>query len=297
MSSSEIPPIKDINTLNSSIQEVLRRNKILNTPRQLDCGEYRNVPRRGTDLLSLECGDISCPVCRYKYISKRKKEIYDLTNDFDGRFLMNTFNLSHDQRHDLPYLYNSLKKCIKGETNGLKNQYGWRKLQKDLDHQFHFDRIEITVSPDKGFHPHLHQVFCCLNWKISLEEIKNRLFEIWSRLLKINGLRGVTRDSGVTTIEGRGVIQYPFKQEQDEEDWKEVKKQISESNKRRGKRFSKKNDWNVGYSIGELEREILYYEEIPNYKNEDFSKKEIVKHLTQIQKTFKGDYYCRVYKG
>ena len=210
---------------------------------------------------------------------------------------MNTFNLSHDQRHDLPYLYNSLKKCIKGETNGLKNQYGWRKLQKDLDHQFHFDRIEITVSPDKGFHPHLHQVFCCLNWKMSLEEIKNRLFEIWSRLLKINGLRGVTRDSGVTTIEGRGVIQYPFKQEQDEEDWKEVKKQISESNKRRGKRFSKKNDWNVGYSIGELEREILYYEEIPNYKNEDFSKKEIVKHLTQIQKTFKGDYYCRVYKG
>ena len=226
--------ISKIDELNTSLQQTLLTNGVLFTDRHKNCGSYKTLPDKIRPLdfknkTKMSCGNkTSCPVCRYKYISKRKKEIYDLTNDFDGRFLMNTFNLSHDQRHDLPYLYNSLKKCIKGKSNGLKNQYGWRKLQKDLDHQFHFDRIEITVSPDKGFHPHLHQVFCCLNWKMSLEEIKNRLFEIWSRLLKINGLRGVTRDSGVTTIEGRGVIQYPFKQEQDEEDWKEVKPETYE---------------------------------------------------------------------
>jgi hypothetical protein len=50
------------------------------------------------------------------------------------------------------------------------------------------------------------------------------------------------------------------------------------------------------YTVGEMEREVLYYQEIPKYKNDDFSKEDLVKHLSHIQKTFEGDYYCRVYQ-
>ena len=290
--------IEDLDTLNKTLQQVLISNGVLKEPKHIECNKVRTLPlkRSPSDNFrrKLDCKDhTSCPVCRNKIISRNKKKIFDLTNEFEGRYIMNTFNLSHDQRHDLPYLYNGLKKCIKG----LKNSYGWRKLQKELNHQFHFDRIEITVSPDKGYHPHLHQIFCCLNWKISLEEIKNRLFDIWSRLLKRDGLRSVTKKNGVDTIDGIGIIQYVLEQEQYEKRLKEIIDIISESNKRTKKRFSKKRDGFEGYTIGDMEMGILYYEGIPNYHNEDFSKEELVKHLSEIQKTFEGDFYCRVNKS
>ena len=286
--------ISKIDELNTSLQQTLLTNGVLFTDRHKNCGSYKTLPDKIRPLdfknkTKMSCGDkTSCPVCRYKFISKHRKKIYDLTNDFEGRILMNTLKLSHNKRNTLPYLYKGLKSSIRD----MKNCHGWRTLKKDLDHQFHFDRIQIVVSPENGYHPHCHQIFSCLNWEISKEEIKERISNIWSMSVERNGLRKVTKEHGTDVQEGKGTILYPSPQEQDEESWKEFEKRLSDSKKPR--KNVPKLKWD--YTVGEMEREILYYQEIPKYKNEDFSKEEIVKHLSQIQKTSKGDYYCRVYQ-
>ena len=150
--------ISKIDELNTSLQQTLLTNGILFTDRHKNCGSYKTLPDKIRPLdfknkTKMSCGDkTSCPVCRYKIISKHRKKIYDLTNDFEGRILMNTFHLSHNKRNTLPYLYKGLKSSIRD----MKNSHGWRTLKKDLDHQFHFDRIQIVVSPENGFHPHCH---------------------------------------------------------------------------------------------------------------------------------------------
>ena len=85
----ELVELEDLDDLNRLLQQVLITNGVLKTKKHRNCNKFRYLPlkRSPQDLFrrKFDCLDkTSCPVCRQKIISKHKKKIYDLTNDFEG---------------------------------------------------------------------------------------------------------------------------------------------------------------------------------------------------------------------
>ena len=321
----------DLEHLNNTIREVLVSNKVLNTKKNKQCGTVRYVGLRRSPSdkfrKSLNCGDMSCPVCRSKRVNRGIHEVKEYTDGFldhMGRTLLLTFTLNHTRKHTYKYLQNGIKSSIKH----FKNSHGWRKLKKELDLQFHYDRIETTHSPNNGFHIHCHSVLGVMNHEMTQDEIKSRVFTEWNKSLKSNQLRTVSPNYGINVQEGVGLETYGLKQEQNQKTLEKMNQRLNQLIEGKFESrdvkppqvkpkkthlhdlpiISEREETNLkdrerldyserSYSIGELEGELTMFTMFPDYENPHYTKSEIVQILSNIQKTDKNQFYLKIYKN
>ena len=313
--------------LNNTIREVLVSHKVLNTKKNKQCGTLRHVGLKRSPqdkfLKSLNCGDMSCPVCRSKRVNQGIHEVKEYTDGFldhMGRTLLLTFTLNHTRKHSYKYLHDGIKSSLKH----FKNGHGWRKLKKDLDLQFHYDRLETTHTPDNGFHVHCHSILGVMNHEMSKDEIKSRVFTEWNKSLRSNQLRTVSPEYGINVQEGVGLETYGLKQEQNQKTLERMNQRLSqliegkfESREVKPiqvklekiqlkevpifhvtkEKFLELDYSERSYSIGELEGELTMFTMFPDYENPHYTKSEIIQILSDIQKTDRNQFYLKIYKN
>ena len=141
--------------MNQIVRNDLITEEIM-TGRESRCGSWGNPEMFPRKPFSYECGTYFCPVCGYENVVSIKKKVSKITNDFqrnDGILYLLTLNIPHNKYTDLNDLYGWYSQSVRR----MKNSSVWRNsFKKDLDHQFHYNRYETTITPSNSFHPHLH---------------------------------------------------------------------------------------------------------------------------------------------
>ena len=307
----------NLDEFNQSLQEILISNGVLYSQRNKRCGRTRwvGLERSPSDKFrrTFDCEDMSCPVCRSKRVNRGIYEVKEYTKGFTeygGRQLLVTLTLNHTRKHTYKYLRDGIRKSL---TN-FHNSHGWRKLRKDLDIQFYYDRFETTHSPKHGFHVHCHSVLGVMNHEMTKDEIKSRVLREWNKSLKSEGLRTVSPKYGVNIRDGVGFETYGLKQEQNDKSLKRLCEKMKQKLHKKfepmeiqtvqesKEKFLKGRDQidytDKGYSIGELEGELTMFTMFPDYQNPNYTKDQIIKILKDVKR--RGDdvdeHHLRIHK-
>ena len=141
--------------LNEMIRDDLITEGII-TGRESKCGFWSNPEKFPRQPYQVKCDSYFCPPCGYEKVEWIRKNVSTFTNDFqsdDGILYLLTLTIPHDQNTDLNVLYKSFSQSVMR----MKNSSVWRnRFKKEIDHQFHYNRYETTITPINSFHPHLH---------------------------------------------------------------------------------------------------------------------------------------------
>jgi len=259
----------------SQMNQIVRNDLIteeIMTGRESRCGSWGNPEMFPRKPFSYECGTYFCPVCGYENVVSIKKKVSKITNDFqrnDGILYLLTLNIPHNKYTDLNDLYGWYSQSVRR----MKNSSVWRNsFKKDLDHQFHYNRYETTITPSNSFHPHLHITLGGYNL-IDTNEWKKTLTNLWRRCCRSVGvIRLPTITNGVDIrITSNGT--YSMKLNEDTT-------------------IPNKQD---SYTPEDLQKILTGYKRISGYRHMDFSLKEIKKYLTKYRKVFQGKKYLKIY--
>jgi hypothetical protein len=306
------PTFETLDQLNQSIYKTLLSHGVLYTPRHQQCSKITHVPlkRSPTDKFrrSLRCEDLSCPNCRSIRVNQSLHEVRDYIRGFHdqgGRTLLLTLTLNHRRNTTCEFL----SKKIRDTLSHFKNSHQWRQLKRQLNHQFHYDRIEITTSPKAGFHVHCHTILGALEPDTTPATLQPLLLTQWNKSLQSQGMWTVSPEYGVNVKEGQGVITYPLKQEQNQETFRRMNQRIQERfNKRPVTLIEQKKEKFLqgqhridhstrSYTIGDLEGELMMFDLFSDYENPDYTKTQIIRLLKDIQKSQKNHFYLKIYKN
>ena len=259
----------------SQMNQIVRNDLIteeIMTGRESRCGSWGNPEMFPRKPFSYECGTYFCPVCGYENVVSIKKKVSKITNDFqrnDGILYLLTLNIPHNKYTDLNDLYGWYSQSVRR----MKNSSVWRNsFKKDLDHQFHYNRYETTITPSNSFHLHLHITLGGYNL-IDTDEWKMILTKLWRRCCRSVGvIRLPTITNGVDIrITSNGT--YSMKLNEDTT-------------------IPNKQD---SYTPEDLQKILTGYKRISGYRHMDFSLKEIKKYLTKYRKVFQGKKYLKIY--
>lgn len=118
---------------------------------------YRNEDSSGTTLTGLNrCGNIwTCPVCAAKVAEARRAELNDglvahLGNG-GGAYLV-TLTFPHEADHPIAELLERFTKA----RQRLQNSRAWKNVMRDAGRIGSVASLEVTISQENGWHPHLH---------------------------------------------------------------------------------------------------------------------------------------------
>lgn len=118
---------------------------------------YRNEDGSGTSLTGLNrCGNIwTCPVCAAKVAEARRAElnaglVAHLGNG--GAAYLLTLTFPHEADHPIAELLEKLGKA----RQRLQNSRTWKNAMEEAGRIGSVASMEITISQENGWHPHLH---------------------------------------------------------------------------------------------------------------------------------------------
>jgi hypothetical protein len=145
------------------------------------------------------CGGVwVCPVCSAKITERRRAELEGANDDGLSKFMV-TYTIQHNKHDKLKTLIADLRAGIKD----MKNSRQYKKLLKDLQIVGTVTALEITISNENGWHPHLHAlVFSSLpQSKIKREQIRRELSSLFVASMSkrgryVNDMIGVNVQSG-----------------------------------------------------------------------------------------------------
>ena len=260
-----------LSQLNEMIREDLITEGII-TGRDGLCGSWKNPEMFPRHPYQMKCDRFYCPVCNTEKVVGIRKRVSSFTNDFqsdDGILYLLTLTIPHNQNTDLNVLYKSFSQSVMR----MKNSSVWRnRFKKEIDHQFHYNRYETTITPSNSFHLHLHITLGGYNL-IDTDEWKMILTKLWRRCCRSVGvIRLPTITNGVDIrITSNGT--YSMKLNEDTT-------------------IPNKQD---SYTPEDLQKILTGYKRISGYRHMDFSLKEIKKYLTKYRKVFQGKKYLKIY--
>ena len=257
--------------MNQIVRNDLITEEIM-TGRESRCGSWGNPEMFPRKPFSYECGTYFCPVCGYENVVSIKKKVSKITNDFqrnDGILYLLTLNIPHNKYTDLNDLYGWYSQSVRR----MKNSSVWRNsFKKDLDHQFHYNRYETTITPSNSFHPHLHITLGGYNL-IDTNEWKKTLTNLWRRCCRSVGVKRLPTITNGVDIRITSNGTYSMKLNEDTT-------------------IPNKQD---SYTPEDLQKILTGYKRISGYRHMDFSLKEIKKYLTKYRKVFQGKKYLKIY--
>ena len=242
------------------------------TGRESRCGSWSNPEKFPRQPYQVKCDSYFCPCCGYEKVESIRKNVSTFTNDFqknDGLLYLLTLTIPHDQNTDLNVLYKSFSQSVMR----MKNSSVWRnRFKKEIDHQFHYNRYETTITPSNLFHLHLHITIGGYNL-IDTNEWKIILTKLWRRCCQSVGVKRLpTKSNGVdirTTTNGI----YSMKQNED----------------------TTIPDKQESYTPEDLKKILTGYKRIDHFKHPDFSLKELKKYLKKYKRVFTGKKYMNIY--
>ena len=257
--------------MNQIVRNDLITEEIM-TGRESRCGSWGNPEMFPRKPFSYECGTYFCPVCGYENVVSIKKKVSKITNDFqrnDGILYLLTLNIPHNKYTDLNDLYGWYSQSVRR----MKNSSVWRnRFKKEIDHQFHYNRYETTITPSNSFHPHLHITLGGYNL-IDTNEWKKTLTNLWRRCCRSVGVKRLPTITNGVDIRITSNGTYSMKLNEDTT-------------------IPNKQD---SYTPEDLQKILTGYKRISGYRHMDFSLKEIKKYLTKYRKVFQGKKYLKIY--
>ena len=165
------------------LHESLVNHRIITDPRVVKCGTYysweRYIKHR------IQCGKIKeCPICSERVSDYKRHQMLKTQEEClkdGGSLFLITGTLKHKKTDTLKFLHNKLSTAVRN----LKNQKGWRKLQKQSSHPTR-TVYECTYSEKNGYHPHVHMMFFADNQIIKKTQIRNTLSHYWNNYTGAN---------------------------------------------------------------------------------------------------------------
>lgn len=137
------------------------------------------------------CGSVwVCPVCAAKISERRRKELQSAFKKHvaaGGHVALLTLTFSHKRK-------DRLKKTLKSFSEATGKFMSGRAYQNIRNDMNLIGRIKVTevTYGENGFHPHAHIALFYEN-DIDLEDIKNRMYELWSKACAKFGLSSSSR--------------------------------------------------------------------------------------------------------
>lgn len=118
------------------------------------------------------CGSIwACPVCSTRIQAGRREELQLLVDWADANgftVLFGTMTLRHHRNQALGQVWGALGDCFKAvRTNGSV-----RKIRDELGFDGYVRAVEVTHSPQNGWHPHIHQLYLLKRSTITDEQME-----------------------------------------------------------------------------------------------------------------------------
>jgi hypothetical protein len=260
-----------LSQLNEMIREDLITEGII-TGRDGLCGSWKNPEMFPRHPYQMKCDRFYCPVCNTEKVVGIRKRVSSFTNDFqsdDGILYLLTLTIPHNQNTDLNVLYKSFSQSVMR----MKNSSVWRnRFKKEIDHQFHYNRYETTITPSNSFHLHLHITLGGYNL-IDTDEWKMILTKLWRRCCRSVGVKRLPTITNGVDIRITSNGTYSMKLNEDTT-------------------IPNKQD---SYTPEDLQKILTGYKRIPGYRHMDFSLKEIKKYLTKYKRVFTGKKYMKIY--
>ena len=281
--------------LNEMIREDLITEGII-TGRESRCGVWSNPEKFPRKPFQVKCGSYFCPTCGYEKVESIRKDVSTFTNDFqkndDGILYLLTLTIPHDKYTDLNELYKSFSQSVMR----MKNSSVWRnRLKKDLDHIFHYNRYETTITTSNLFHLHLHITLGGYNL-IDTDEWKRTLTNLWRRCCESVGVKRLpSKTNGVDIrITNNGTYSVGKEKKQldnfDNEFIRKNKEVIMNQVNERDIPTKQNN-----YTPEDLKKIVTGYKRIEHFKHPDFSLKELKKYLKKYKKVFTGKKYMKIH--
>ena len=280
--------------LNEMIRDDLITEGII-TGRESKCGLWSNPEKFPRQPYQVKCDSYFCPCCGYEKVESIRKNVSTFTNEFQrnsGNLHLLTLTIPHDQNTDLNVLYKSFSQSVMR----MKNSSIWRnRFKKEIDHQFHYNRYETTITPSNLFHLHLHITIGGYNL-IDTDEWKRTLTNLWRRCCESVGVKRLpTKSNGVDIrITSNGTYSVGKEKRQlDRYDNDFIKR-----NKEVGMNEVSERDIPTkqeNYTPEDLKKILTGYKRISGYRHMDFSLNEIKKYLKKYKKVFTGKKYMNIY--
>jgi len=127
------------------------------------------------------CGSVwLCAVCASKISERRKNELTQGMNNFDGGLAMVTYTLRHFQKDLLSETINKLDGAYQLLTSGR----WWENFRKKWGYIGSVSNIEITWGEKNGWHPHKHVLYFFRS-NLGPKEIEKIRLEITNRYLEL----------------------------------------------------------------------------------------------------------------
>ena len=206
------------------------------------------------------CGSVwSCPVCSSKISERRRLEISTAVEKWTkqgGEVLLVTLTFPHsrdDNLKDLLLKQSEASKKFKGRyaySKHLRSFYGIKGTIRSL---------ETTYSEANGWHPHLHELWF-VNRGFSIVELRNYVYDAWSRACKDSGLDLPSIANGVDIRSGDFAANYVAKWGLDYE--------IAKSHIKKGKGKKSKTPFQFldEYDNGDMQAGALFREYAEAFK-------------------------------
>jgi hypothetical protein len=134
------------------------------------------------------CGSVwVCPVCAAKITERRRKQLQRIVNkhiELGGSVYMTTYTISHHKYDDLEDLLRRFQNARRRSKQG--------RVAVDLREEFQVfgtvSVLEVTWSPDNGWHPHCHELVFCMLPKLDEDGFERTMRASWERAAAHEGL-------------------------------------------------------------------------------------------------------------
>ena len=178
--------------LQSAVAEVLPEQRVRVCLKNISPGEktvrilYSPKVQKSHYGNLMVCGSVwLCAVCASKISERRKNELTQGMNNFDGGLAMVTYTLRHFQKDLLSETINKLDGAYRLLTSGR----WWQEFKKKWDIVGSVSNIEITWGQKNGWHPHKHVLYFFRS-NLGPAEIEKIRQEISNRYLELLGKLG-----------------------------------------------------------------------------------------------------------
>jgi len=125
-----------------------------------------------------------CPICSFKILKGRAKEIYGITSRHLRTKKTNgfvTITIKHNRKDSLESTLNK----VTNSYRKFQNLKFFRKLKKSGIYLGQIKSLELTHTYKNGWHPHLHIIyFWNTKDKNEVEIIQNQIINQWSNYIK-----------------------------------------------------------------------------------------------------------------
>lgn len=151
-----------------------------------------------------------CPVCSPKIAERRAAEIeaaMAVCKAQGGAVLMPTFTIPHGRHDALASTLDLLKKARRWMTSARQ----YKNLIAEFQVVGFINATEITHGEANGWHPHFHELWFFARAGVNVDELQERLYQLWLQACRKFGLGDPSRKHGLVVQDGSKAAKYVSK--------------------------------------------------------------------------------------